>query len=129
MPEEHVMKAAMQRYIDSFNAGDAEGLSSLFADDATIEDPVGSELVEGIEAIAEFYRGGVKVVTEMSLSAPIRGSHANAAAMAFDFKMNIDGKEYETGAIDVMEFNAEGKITSMRAYWGPSDTNMPAWES
>src|SRR5690625_1949561 len=85
MPEEHVMKAAMQTYIDSFNAGDAEGLISLLADDATIEDPVGSELVEGIEAIAEFYRGGVKVVTEMSLSAPIRGSHANAAAMAFDF--------------------------------------------
>ncbi len=85
---------------------------------------MGADLVRGIKAIAEFYRKGVQVVTEISLAAPIRGSHANAAAMAFDFKMNLDGKKITTSAIDVMRFNEDGKIISMQAYWGPSDSKV-----
>lgn len=126
MPSEQEMKAALQRYIDAFNARDADALISLFADDATIEDPVGSDPVHGKEAIAEMYRQGVKMVTAMSLSAPIRGSHGNAAAMAFDFKMNLGGQNVRTSAIDVMEFDDDGKIRRMRAYWGPSDTSRSA---
>ncbi len=124
MPTEQEMKAALQKYIDGFGNQDAEMLISLFADDATIKDPVGADLVRGIKAIAEFYRKGVQVVTEISLAAPIRGSHANAAAMAFDFKMNLDGKKITTSAIDVMRFNEDGKIISMQAYWGPSDSKV-----
>lgn len=122
MPNEEVMKAALQAYIDAFKAGDAEKLISLFAEDATIEDPVGSDLVRGKDAIANMYRQGVQVVTDIALSAPIRGSHSNAAAMAFDFEMNLDGMVIRTSAIDVMEFDDAGKIITMRAYWGPSDS-------
>lgn len=124
MTSEQEMKAALQEYIDAFDAGDAERLIALFADDATIEDPVGSDPVRGGEAIAAFYRAGVGVVTKMSLSAPIRGSHANAAAMAFDFEMELEGQKIRTSAIDVMEFNEDGKIQRMRAFWGPSDSGV-----
>lgn len=123
MPTEQEMKAALQQYIDGFNAKDAEAIISLFADDAILEDPVGSEPVQGKEAIAAFYRQGVMVVTEMKLSAPIRGSHSNAAAMAFDFAMELEGHTVRTSTIDVMEFNEDGKIVNMRAYWGPSDSS------
>lgn len=122
MPNEENMKATLQAYIDAFKAGDAEKLISLFAEDATIEDPVGSDLVRGKDAIANMYRQGVLVVTDIALSAPIRGSHSNAAAMAFDFEMNLDGVIIRTSAIDVMEFDDAGKIITMRAYWGPSDS-------
>lgn len=122
MPTEHDMKAALETYIDAFSTRDADKLVSLFAADATIEDPVGSEPVRGREAIAAFYREGVKVVTHMALSAPVRGSHTNAAAMAFDFEMDINGQRIRTSAIDVMEFDEDGKIRRMRAYWGPSDS-------
>lgn len=119
------MKAALQSYIGGFKAGDAEALIALFAEDATIEDPVGGgNVVEGIDAIGDFYRQGVTYVTKMDLSAPIRASHANAAAMAFDFEMNIDGQRIRTSAIDVMEFNDAGKIERMRAYWGPGDSGV-----
>src|SRR5690625_1975906 len=122
MPTEQQMKAALQAYIDGFNAKDAEALASLFADDATIEDPVGTQPIQGKETIAQFYRKAVKAVQEMKLSSPIRGSHSNAAAMAFEFTMNWEGKTMHTKVIDVMEFNQDGKITSMRAYWGPGDS-------
>lgn len=118
---EAAMKAALQTYIDGFNASDPEVIIALFADDATLEDPVGSEPVRGIGAISEFYRQGVGYVTRMELNSPIRASHANAAAMAFEFEMIVDGQRARTRAIDVMEFNDAGKIQRMRAYWGPSD--------
>jgi steroid delta-isomerase len=117
-------KAALQAYIDGFNAGDAEAIISLFADDASIEDPAGGEVVDGIDAIGDFYRQGVGCVTHMELSAPIRASHTSAAAMAFDFEMNIEGQIIRTSAIDVMEFDDAGKIRRMRAYWGPSDSRV-----
>ena len=122
MPTEQQMKAALQKYIDAFGARDADALAALFADDATIEDPVGSEVLRGKEAIAAFYRRAVQVVTHMALSAPIRGSHGNAAAMAFDFEMNLKGRKVRTSAIDVMEFDDAGRIKTMRAYWGPGDS-------
>jgi steroid delta-isomerase len=122
MPSEPEMKAALQKYIDAFVASDADALAALFADDATVEDPVGSETLRGKEAIAAFYRKAVRVVTHMALSAPIRGSHGNAAAMAFDFEMNLRGRKVRTSAIDVMEFDDDRKIKAMRAYWGPSDS-------
>lgn len=121
MTEESRMKAALQAYINAFQQQDAEALIDLFADDATIEDPVGSEPVVGKEAIAAFYRQGVTMVTHMELSAPIRGSHGNAAAMAFEFEMIYQGQRSRVRAIDVMEFSEEGKIKRMRAYHGPSD--------
>lgn len=125
MPTEEHMKSALQQYIDGFKARDAEKIIALFADDATIEDPVGSgKIVSGKAAITEMYRGGVNVVTDMKLSAPIRGSHSNAAAMAFDFEMEFGGNKVRTSAIDVMEFNDDGKIVRMRAYWGPSDSRQ-----
>lgn len=123
MPSEEHMKAALQQYIDGFKARDAEMIIALFADDATIEDPVGTDnIVRGKDAITAMYRGGVTMVTAMELSAPIRASHSNAAAMAFDFELEFDGQKMRTSAIDVMEFNDDGKIVRMRAYWGPSDS-------
>lgn len=120
------MKAVLHSFIDGFAAGDAEAIIALFADDASIEDPVGGDdVVRGIDAIGEFYRQGVGYVTGIQLSAPIRASHANAAAMAFDFEMNIAGQTIRTSAIDVMEFNDADKIHRMRAYWGPGGT--PRW--
>ena len=42
MPAEATMKAALQGYLNAFNANDLDALTALFADDATVEDPVGS---------------------------------------------------------------------------------------
>ncbi|MGM8364352.1 nuclear transport factor 2 family protein [Virgibacillus sp. W0181] len=122
MPEESIMKKAMQRYIDGFNQKDAKALISLFANNAKIEDPVGGgKIVEGIEAITAFYELAVTLVDKLELAAPIRGSHSNAAAMAFTIFMKDEGQTIRINCIDVMTFNESGKIIDMKAYHGPSD--------
>lgn len=122
MVTEDDMRTALQAYIDRFDAGNAAGLAALFADDACIEDPVGgSTVVRGRSEIDDFYRRAVEVVDRLELSAPIRTSHGQSGAMAFEIHMHHDGRPLRVRAIDVMEFNETGEIVDMKAYHGPGD--------
>lgn len=116
------MKAALQQYLDGFNNKDHDAVISLFADDARIEDPVGGgQILEGKAAITSFYQSSVASVEKLELAAPIRGSHGNAAAIAFMIYVEMEGKKVCIHCIDVMTFNDAGKIVDMKAYWGPED--------
>lgn len=122
MVTEDDMRAALQAYIDGFNAHDGQALAALFADDARIEDPVGgTTIVEGRDAIDAFYRRAVEMVDRLELVAPIRGSHGWSAAMAFDIHMQADGTPMRIRVIDVMQFDDTGAIVDMKAYHGPGD--------
>ena len=122
------MKAAMQAYIDTYNHQDLEGLVALYAEESTVEDPVGSPLKVGKPAVRAFYQMAMKSGAKLRLAAPIRASHGSAAAMAFDVVLNMpqgDGVgKAEIHVIDVMTFDEAGKFTSMKAYWGRSDMEM-----
>lgn len=121
MADETKMKAGMQAYIDTFNRADAAGIADLYADDATVEDPVGSPLKKGKAEIAAFYKMAVATGAKLKLAAPIRASHGDSAAMAFDVELNMPQGRMVIHVIDVMTFNAAGQFTSMRAFWGSSD--------
>jgi steroid delta-isomerase len=118
MPSQEAMKAAMQAYIDAFNSGSVEAVLALYAaEGATVEDPVGSPLKRGKAQIQAFYAHSIATGAKLSLDAPIRGSHANSAAMAFSARIGA----LTVRVIDVMEFDEAGKFTSMKAYFGPGD--------
>lgn len=123
MPSETHMKQSLQAYVDAFNAGDAEAIVGLYAEDATVEDPVGSDLKRGRDAILAFYRMAVQTGAKLSLAAPIRASHSNAAAMAFDVRLQMPDGPSVIRVIDVMHFNDAGAFSSMQAYWGTSDVS------
>jgi len=121
VPGQAVMKAVLQAYVDRTNAGDAPGLVALFSADAVIEDPVGSAPRTG-EAIAAWFADSVAFNARIIPVAPIRGSHANEAALAFDVEFTPpDSERLRIRSIDVCTFDAEGHITRLRAFWGPDD--------
>ena len=95
---EAAMKHALQQYLDGFNQGNAELLISLFAENATIEDPVGGgRIVTGKAAITEFYRWAIGLVERLELDVPIRGSHGRSAAMApAMFSSSPGGRSFRT---------------------------------
>ncbi len=115
--EPAVLQGFVQRYLDTAATGSAADVAALYAEDATLEDPVGGgEVHIGRQAIAGFYKNveGVDVTTEL-LSFRAGGSEA-----AFVFAITVAGA-MRIEPIEVMAFNADGQITSMRAFWGPSD--------
>ena len=124
MVTEQQMKQAMQAYIDAFNRSDAAGIVALYADDATVEDPVGSPPMQGREAIEKFYTMGIATGAKLKLAAPVRGSHGNSAAMAFDVELKMPQGPALIRVIDVMTFDDSGRFTSMRAFWGPGDMQV-----
>jgi steroid Delta-isomerase len=117
VPTSAVMKAAMQAYINHFNSGSAEAVADLYANDATVEDPVGSPAIAGRAAILAFYQKSIATGAKLTLDAPIRSSHGNSAAMAFSAIIG----PLTVRVIDVMTFDEAGHFTSMRAYFGPDD--------
>ncbi len=52
-----IMQAAPAKYLTALADKDLEGILALYADDAVVEDPVGSEPHVGMAAIREFYKG------------------------------------------------------------------------
>ena len=126
--DQAAMKAAMQACVDQTNAGNAAGLVALFAPGATIEDPVGTPLKQGDE-IAAWFADSVAFGARIYPVAPIRGSHGNEAALAFDVEFTPPASpRLRIRSVDVCRFDPNGVITSLRAFWGPDDVG-PAEDS
>jgi Ketosteroid isomerase-related protein len=107
--------------MDRINSGDSAGILALFAPGAVIEDPVGSPPKTG-EQIAAWFEDTVAYGTRIEPVAPIRGSYANAAALVFDVTFQPpEGPPLLIRSLDVCTFDDEGRIISLKAYWGPED--------
>jgi steroid Delta-isomerase len=113
------LESFVKRYLDTVAGGSAAEVAALYADDATLEDPVGSgEVHIGRQAIEGFYKNlsaaGGGISTELLQFRP--GGHE----AAFLFAITIAGA-MRIEPIEVMTFNADGQITSMKAYWSAAD--------
>jgi len=121
MPTADEIRSAMQDYIKFMCDSDIEGIMSLYANDATVEDPVGAEPKSGREVLREFYAASAPKL-EVELTGPIRVAGVECAMpMLAELSLNEDTKLY-IDVIDVMKFDAAGKIVSMRAFWDPAET-------
>lgn len=128
------MENTVQAYIDLFNAQDAQGIAELYADNATVTDPVGTPSKDGKAAILAFYKMAVKNGAKLAKQGQTRiaGNYA-----AFSFTVTVGAMtsvdedvavaiELPKGGIridviDTFLFDNEGKVSEMRAYWGPSN--------
>jgi steroid delta-isomerase len=116
------INATIYGYVAAFSSGDRAGYLAQFAPDATVEDPVGSDIARGAEAIGGFWDGVRAMAPEINLvrtgAARVAAGEAawplRAITTMGDMKLAVD-------IIDVMTFDDDGLITSMRAFWDPAD--------
>jgi steroid delta-isomerase len=122
MPSPEAVTQTVNRYLALVATGTAEDVLTLYAADATVEDPIGSDLRRGHDAIREFYAGfqGAKKQTELA-ELRVAGSEA-----AFLWHLRLDAGDSRTqiSPISMMAFDEDAKITSMRAFWSPSDVRV-----
>lgn len=104
------------RYPDLLTKGDVDAIVELYAEDATVEDPIGSDLYVGKEAIRGFYAQSAGSVT-MKRTGPVRVAGLEAACPLVVW-MGPEGPDRRAlDIISTMVFDESGKITQMRAYW------------
>jgi steroid delta-isomerase len=109
--------AVVHKYVAAFDKGDIEIIKEIYAIDAVVEDPVGTEPLVGMEAIVGFYEPSLGSGVKLELTGTPR---CTGNAVAFPFKVVMSGLNIEI--IDVFQFNDDGKIIDMKAYWGPENT-------
>lgn len=119
MPSVDQMRATVESYLALVATGTAEQITALYADDAFLEDPVGSEPKRGREAILEFY----KVIEPIERSTQLLSFKAGGDTAVFAFRIiTVFGElTVELEPTDIMVFADDGRIASMRAVWSPDD--------
>jgi steroid delta-isomerase len=122
MPSPEAIRQTVNRYLELVAKGATDDILTLYAADATVEDPIGSDLRRGRDAIHEFYAGFQDVKKETELAQlRVAGSEA-----AFFWHLTLDagGSRNRISPISVMVFDEDARITSMRAFWSPSDVQL-----
>jgi steroid delta-isomerase len=119
MPTPDEMRSVVEKYVDLVATGTAEQITELYADDATVEDPVGTDPHAGRDAVLAFY----KVIEPFRRTTELRSVRAagNVAVFEFHIVTHFDAMTIELSPVDIMEFGDDGKVVRMRALWGPED--------
>jgi steroid delta-isomerase len=117
MPSADDIRTTITNYIQRFGA-DREGWLDLFADNATIEDPVGADPHAGREAIGAFwdFAHSLAESVELDLTGPVCVA-GDEAAFAMRIVSTIGDARMAIPAIDAMTFDDDARIATMRAYW------------
>jgi steroid delta-isomerase len=123
MPSPEDITKTVNRYLELLAAARADDVVELYAEDATVEDPVGGEVHIGRQAIRGFYTSieNIKAQTE------VETLRALGQEAAFHWRLSIDlgnGSGMRIDIISVMTFDDECKIASMKAYWGPDNVTQ-----
>lgn len=120
MPTQEQMVAVVQAYVDGFAAGDVEAVVALFAEGATVEDPVGTPMKRGRDEIRTFYAGSMATGARLQLLGEPRCA-ADYVAFPFAVHLEWQGRRQIIEVIDTFRLDASGKITEMRAFFGPAN--------
>jgi ketosteroid isomerase-like protein len=121
---EHAARAVSIRSMRAVEAGDREAWLALFADDAIIEDPIGSsplnpsgEPRRGLAAIAAFYDtviAGGDVRFEIRESYAAGNEVANVGTITVTFP---DGNRSIVDGVYTYRIDDAGRLLALRAFW------------
>jgi steroid delta-isomerase len=112
--------ATVNRYLELLaGKGTADEITALYTADATVEDPIGSDVRRGRDAVYEFYAAFDNADKETELVSLRTGG--NEAAFLWRLTLKAADGGTVIAPISVMAFDDDAKITSMRAFWSPAD--------
>jgi steroid delta-isomerase len=115
MPSAEDITQTVTRYLDFVSKGQPDEVASLYADDATVEDPVGGEVHIGRHAVRGFY-GAIENVKAQTEVFTLRAM-GNEAAFHWTLSLDFGGNGMRIDIISTMTFDEDSKISSMKAYW------------
>lgn len=115
MPHPKQMVATIDAYLTALTTRDLDAILAIYAEDATVEDPVGATPLQGQAALRAFYERALAMTLRPERTGSVKVA-GREAAFAFTLRMPDQGRQLDI--IEVMRFDDAGKVTSMRAFWG-----------
>ena len=113
------IKKRVADYYRSVRSMDADAWASTFDEAGNLEDPVGSPVISGREALRAFFTNVVKAMFKrFDMFEQAVFAVPNGAAVKWDCKATgHDEKAMTLEGISIFEYNESGLIQSMKAYW------------
>jgi steroid delta-isomerase len=119
-----LLRGKIATYMARFTANDREGWLDLFADDAWIEDPVGTPRRTGRDEIGAFWDETHEVPDAIELvPLGITTIVGDEGIFTMQARATLGGQVFGIDIIDLMTFDEAGRITTMRAFFDPSALN------
>lgn len=121
MADADTLRKTIETYMAVFTANDREGWLDLFAEDAWIEDPVGTPRRTGREEIGAFWDESNAVPDSIELRPlGIITVIGNEGIFNMQARATLGGAVFGVDIIDLMTFDEAGKISTMRAFFDPT---------
>lgn len=121
MADAATLRETIETYMARFTAEDRDGWLDLFADDAWIEDPVGTPRRNGREEIGAFWDETHTVPDAIELRPlGITTIVGNEGIFTMQARATLGDSVFGIDIIDLMTFDDAGRITTMRAFFDPT---------
>jgi ketosteroid isomerase-like protein len=125
LPTEHPARLASQRSIAAVQAKDKDAWLALFADDAVVQDPVGTSFLDetgeghrGHEAIGAFFDNNIAPVDAIRFELHDSFAAGDEVANVATIHMTLPGgATSRCEGVFVYKVRADGKLVSLRAFW------------
>jgi steroid delta-isomerase len=118
-----LIRAWAEKFLEVLDGRDPHAIAKLFALNATLEDPVGTSLCHGRDAIRQTFlkAAAEQFGTEIRRMTPISVA-ANYAACGVLVAIDTGGTRHEIDSIVIFHFSDDGLVTSMRSFWNMDET-------
>ena len=116
------IREVIEQYVARVASGTTDDIMELYAEGATVEDPVGTDVRTTRESIHEFY-AAIEPLEQESRLVSARVADGQAAFL-FELVTRVGDQTYTLAPIDVMTFDDDGRITTMRAFWSNADMDI-----
>jgi steroid Delta-isomerase len=122
------VRQTLHDYIKAWTTKDKSLLLSLFTEDATLEDPVGTPPFKGHEGIGRFWDFALSDKSRQ-ISPRLEEIRAcgNQGILRFTMEVRLptENKGLNLSIIEHAEFAGDGRITHLRAFWDESSVGQP----
>lgn len=122
MPSPEAITQTVNSYLTLLAKGATDEIVKLYTTDATIEDPIGADVLRGHDAVRAFYTAIQDAKKETDLAEIRIGG--NEAAFLWHLTLDAGDSRTRISPISVMTFDDQARVASMRAFWSPSDVRV-----
>jgi steroid delta-isomerase len=123
MPDEATCKKIALEYHERMNAGDADAVMELFADDIIFEDPVGVTPIAGLAAVRQHIVWSIAFKVHESPGRPVAAMDGRHVALPVIVTIG-DPVRLTFHIIGVLQVGEDGLIHRAQGFWGMTDTRL-----
>lgn len=116
------IQSTIQHYFAASRGNNkVDDMVACFAETCIAQDPVDGPILNGQAEVRHFFQTIVDLFATMELTEEFISINGQEAAVKWSgYGIGKNGSEVSFEGIDFFEFNANGKIQLVKAYWNPT---------